>query len=254
MSKAVIIDGACIEAPIPLTTTSGKIRVKNRSSIFEYGLPFASRQNNFVQSNYIEWQIGYDAVTDDPDKLRETNLPTKVFDGYNSKRKALYELSEYLYYFAKWRFIKRDALLSLAEKIRAIPESYLVENHSDCQIKRTHPRETRINDVSFYQSKIEYPLLIHRFDVYEIIAEIVVREKQRAIGTQAMLYFCFPISELKTESPLIGRKAEIKESGWFIINRKNCGILLEMIGIFGMLSMSHRFDVLAILDLLNAET
>lgn len=254
MSKAVIIDRARIEVPIPLTTTSGKIRAKNRSTIFEYGLPFASRQNNFLQSNYIEWQIGYDVVIDDPDKLRETNLPEKIFVGYNSKRKALYELSEYLYYFVKWQFIRKDVLLSIAEKIRAIPKPCLVENHSECQIKRTHPRETSINDVSFYQSKIEYPLLIHRFGIYEIIAEIVVREKQRAIGTQAMLYFCFPINELRTEVPLIGRKAERKESGRFIINRDNCGIFLEMIGIFGMLSVSHRFDVLAILDLLNAET
>ena len=45
------------------------------------------------------------------------------------------------------------------------------------------------------------------FGDYEIIAEITIREKQRAVGTQSMLYFCFPITELKSEDPLIGRCA-----------------------------------------------
>lgn len=253
MSKAVIIDGTSVEVKVPLTTTSGKIRVKTRSSIFEYGLPFASRQHNFTQANYIEWQIGYDVVADDSVKLQETNLPTKIFTAYNRKTKALYELSEYLYCFAKWGFITKHDLTSLADKIRTISNSGLIENHSECQIKRTHPKETRINDVNFFESKIEYPLLIHRFGVYEIIAEIVVREKQRAIGSQAMLYFCFPITELQTKCPLIGRKAEPKESGKFIFNHDNCKIITEMVGIFGMLSVSHQSDILAILDLLNAE-
>ncbi len=34
-----------VKAKIPLTTTSGKIRIKQRSSILDYGLPYATRQN-----------------------------------------------------------------------------------------------------------------------------------------------------------------------------------------------------------------
>lgn len=53
---------------IPLTQTSGKIRIKQRSFTYEYGLPFAPRSNKIMQNCYIEWQIGYDAVFDDDKK------------------------------------------------------------------------------------------------------------------------------------------------------------------------------------------
>ncbi|STQ85243.1 hypothetical protein [Helicobacter muridarum] len=39
-----------IFAEIPLTTQSGKIRVKTRNSFYEYGLPTATRQTPFSQN------------------------------------------------------------------------------------------------------------------------------------------------------------------------------------------------------------
>jgi len=38
-----------IVVAIPLTTTSGKIRIKERDNIYGYGLPFASRKNHFIK-------------------------------------------------------------------------------------------------------------------------------------------------------------------------------------------------------------
>ena len=98
---------------IPLTTTSGKIRVKSRTIDSEYGLPFASRQNNFNLNNYVEWQIGYDSVVDDEQKLKLTTLTNTRFTAYNGKTKALYELSEYLYYFTKWQVFSQQDLLGI---------------------------------------------------------------------------------------------------------------------------------------------
>ena len=51
-----------IEVPILLTAVSGKIRIKNRSIVNEYGTPVAVRRDGFTLSNYVEWQIGYDVV------------------------------------------------------------------------------------------------------------------------------------------------------------------------------------------------
>ncbi len=254
MSKATISDREnTIAVDIPLTTTSGKIRIKNRSSFYEYGIPVATRQNNFSLSHYVEWQIGYDTTLDDADKMAETTQADKRFHAYNREEKALYELSEYLYYLAKWGLIAQQELKDLSEAIKKIDSKNLIENHPNCQIKRTHPREIQLNEIAFYESKIEYPLLVHRFGTYEIIAEIVVREKQKAIGTQAMLYFCFPITELKSSRVLLGRMASPKETAKFLINKDNFRIITEMIGIFGMLSDSHRFDVLAILELIRKD-
>jgi len=81
---------------IPLTTPSGKTRVKQRDNIYGYGLPFASRTKKFNQKNYIEWQIGYDIETKS-DKTDLTTIKDITFIAYNKQEKYLYELSEYLF-------------------------------------------------------------------------------------------------------------------------------------------------------------
>jgi len=161
---------------IPLTTTSGKTRVKQRDNIYGYGLPFASRTNRFNQKNYIEWQIGYDIET----KSSKTDLTTIkdiTFRAYNGKEKYLYELSEYLYYLVDFELIKIDELILLKDFLNNLKDSDLIEKHSHCQIKRTHPQNESINSLNFEILKVEYPQLIHKFENYEIITEITIREK-----------------------------------------------------------------------------
>ncbi len=234
---------------IPLTTTSGKIRVKERNNIYGYGQPFASRSKKFNQKNYIEWQIGYDVEITNK-KIELTTLKNLNFDAYNGKTKAIYELSEYLYYLTTFNLFSIKQLDDLKRSIENLNEDDLISKHRHCAIKRTHPNNEIINDLDFEVLTVEYPQLIHKFGDYEIIAEITIREKQRAVGVQPMLYFCFPITELKTDIPLIGRCAEIKEVASFEINKKNSFIILEMIKIFGMLSPSHQYDTLQILELI----
>ncbi|MDP2989049.1 MAG: R.Pab1 family restriction endonuclease, partial [Kiritimatiellota bacterium] len=72
-----------------------------------------------------------------------------------------------------------------------------------------------------------------------------------AVGTQAMLYFCFPITELQANPALLGRTAQPKETAKFVFNKDNFRIIPKMIRIFGMLSKSHQFDILAIIELIQ---
>ncbi len=234
---------------IPLTTTSGKTRIKQRDNIYGYGLPFASRSSKLNQKNYIEWQIGYDLEINHH-KISLTTLPNLTFTAYNEKEKSLYELSEYLYYLSKFKIITISELRELKNYINDIPKDQLISKHSHCLIKRTHPVLETINHLDFEILKIEYPQLIHKFKNYEVIAEITIKEKQRAIGIQPMLYFCFPITELFSKEPLIGRTANKKEFADFKINEDNAFIIIEMIKIFGMLSDSHQFDTIQIIDLI----
>jgi len=239
---------------IPLTTTTGKIRVKERDNIYGYGLPFASRQKKFNQKNYIEWQIGYDIETKKVfnEKLKRdlTTLKNIKFIAFNKKEKYLYELSEYLYYFVDFNVIKKEKLKELKKFLISLKEENLIEKHPHCQIKRTYPQTETINKLNFEILKIEYPQLIYRFKNYEIIAEITIREKQKAVGIQPMLYFCFPITELISKTPLIGRCAKTKEFAYFKFDKNNAFIILEMIKVFGMLSTSHNFDMIKILNIL----
>lgn len=241
-------DKDTITVSIPLTTQTEKTRIKRRSMLNQYGLPVATRTENITQDCYVEWQIGYDVVVNDLEKLAKTTLEKIRFEGANGKEKALYELSEYVYYFLKWGIISKKELNNLKDELLNIKEDNLFESESLLSIKRSHFIEKELNKTKFMFSKVEYPLLIHKFENYEIITEIVIKEKQYAIGVQPMLYLCFPVAELKTKTTLIGRPAEKKEEAEFILNKSNYKILVKLLHLFGMLSLNHRKDILSIID------
>jgi len=237
-----------IEVPILLTAVSGKIRVKNRSMVNEYGTPVAVKQNNFALSNYVEWQIGYDVVKKDIEKFEESSLPETEFIGANGKTKALYELSEYIWYFYKWGVVSRKELENVIVYLNSIQDHNLIDKNIELQIDRSHPVAKNINGFDFEYTQVKYPLLIYKFNGYEIVTEIKITEKQRAVGTQPMLYLCFPITELKAKINLIGRTAETKEIANFEITENNIKVFLEMLKMFGTLSKNHKHDIIQIIN------
>lgn len=241
-----------IEVPILLTSVSGKIRIKNRSILNEYGTPVAVRRDGFAFSNYVEWQIGYDVVKKETEKLTESSLPETEFIGANGKVKALYELSEYICYFYKWNIIFREELEGVINYLNSIQANDLIDKNSGLQIDRSHPIAKNINGFDFEYIQVKYPLLIHKFNGYEIVTEIKITEKQYAVGTQPMLYLCFPITELKAKTNLIGRTAEIKEVAYFEISKNNIRVFLEMLKMFGILSNNHKHDILQIINTILA--
>ena len=237
---------------IPLTSQSGKARVKIRNSFYEYGLPTATKQNPFSQKHYIEWQIGYDADKSDNDKMKLTSLKNTEFIGANGKNKALYELSEYLFYFVKWEIISIDEINYILSFLENINKNNFLD--SNFQILRSHPIQRNILGIDFYCSEVRYPLLVHKFDNFDILVEIIIREKQRAIGSQPMLYVCFPITQLvhfKNKSALLGRVAETKEFAYLVLDSKDKQFLLESFKIFGILSPSHNHDIIQILNIIK---
>ncbi|GAA9196386.1 hypothetical protein BTM361_08210 [Helicobacter pylori] len=114
-------------------------------------------------------------------------------------------------------------------------------------ITRERFRSHQFGGMDFELSRISYPLLIHPFDDNQL-SEIVIREQQYGSKTQAMLYFCFSILELKTATPLLNRTAMRKEHALLIIHKTNAPMFLEMLKIFGFLSQVHHDDVLKILE------
>ena len=87
-----------------------------------------------------------------------------------------------------------------------------------------------------------------------MLVEIIIKEKQRAIGVQPMLYVCFPITELlpkETMPLLLGRVAESKECAYLLLDSKDKDFLLGIFKVFGILSKSHCYDVLEILKVIK---
>ena len=120
--------------------------------------------------------------------------------------------------------------------------------HPELAIKRTNFIQTEINGFSFLRTQIEYPLLVYKFKNFEIITEITIREKQKAIGIQPMLYFCFPITELENSKNLLGRVANTNETSFFNITKNNIHVFVEMLKLFGTLSKNHNVDTIKIID------
>jgi hypothetical protein len=92
------------------------------------------------------------------------------------------------------------------------------------------------------------------FSEPKICAEIILGERQKALRIQPMLYLCFPITELKNGKGFIGKKASSNASGYFVINKSNAGVFIQLLRLFGMLSGNHRRDVISIIDVILEKT
>ena len=239
-----------IRVAIPLTKGTEKTRIKKRSILNEYGIPVSTKVEPFTQSCYVEWQIGYDVVKADVQKLEKTTLKNFSFIGANGKEKTLYELSEYIKYFYDWDIVSKKELIDIRNYLFNLSNDNYLDVNPELSIKRTHPIHKTINNFNFMWTKVEYPLLVYKFDSYEIVAEIKITEKQYAIGVQPMLYLCFPITELENSKKLLGRTAKTKEFANFVINEKNIKVFLEMLKLFGTLSKNHNKDIISIIDVI----
>ncbi|MGL2519678.1 R.Pab1 family restriction endonuclease [Helicobacter pylori] len=101
-----------IEVSIPLTSISGKVRVKIRHAFSDYGISTATRKIPFSLKHYVEWQIGYDVPIKDKEKFELTTLKDEKYHflGANNKVKTLYELSEIIYYAKQLNLISLENL------------------------------------------------------------------------------------------------------------------------------------------------
>ncbi|GAA8661617.1 R.Pab1 family restriction endonuclease [Helicobacter pylori] len=240
-------DKKAIEVSIPLTSISGKVRVKIRHAFSDYGISTATRKIPFSLKHYIEWQIGYDVPIKDKEKFELTTLTLKDekyhFLGANNKVKTLYELSEIIYYAKQLNLISLENLENTLKYLEK-QKQFIEDNFT---ITRERFRSHQFGGMDFELSRISYPLLIHSFNDNQL-SEIVIREQQYGSKTQAMLYFCFSILELKTATPLLNRTAALKEHALLTIHKTNALVFLEMLKIFGLLSQAHHNDVLKILE------
>ena len=234
---------------LPLTQPTSKIRIKERSFFGDYGLPVAGRSQTLGLSDYIEWQIGYDLLANISNKTK-TTLQDSIFVNYKGERKYAYELSEILYYSVKCGLIGIEQVRAAYDKIKSVSESDTFENREDMAICRTNPQHANVNGMDFFRVTVKYPMLVYKFGQYDIYAEVIIKEKQRAVGSQAMLYVCLPITTLRFKRNIIGRTLDVKETADWIIGKEEAALSLELFRIFGMLSPKHRFDVLAIFKML----
>ena len=135
----VIASGNEIFVILPMTKTTGKIRLKRRNAFSEYGEPFAPRQSAIGLSTYIEWQIGFDLIQKTENSAK-TSLSDMTFDNYKGETKYPYELSEIVYYSYKYGMISDSEIKKLIKQIKSVSDEELIENK---KITRSIPIESK---------------------------------------------------------------------------------------------------------------
>ncbi|MBR4762477.1 MAG: R.Pab1 family restriction endonuclease, partial [Clostridia bacterium] len=153
-------------------------------------------------------------------------------------------------YFYDWRIVKKDELVNVKKYLSNLSKEDYIDTNSDLMIKRTRPVKKKFNGYNFSRVNVEYPLLVYKLANSESVAEIKITEKQKAIGTQPMLYLCIPVTKLENGKTLLERTAQTKETANFVINSKNISVFLEMLKLFGTLSKNHNQDVISIIDVI----
>ena len=155
-------------------------------------------------------------------------------------------LSKFLLFGLKNSLISKNEILDLKNFI----ENNEIFVETTQEIQRTNFIKENLAGIEFLKSKVSYPLLVHQFQNKDILCEIIVREKQRAVGVMPMLYFCVPMSALYDRNGtqnFIGREVKSKELGYLYIDKNNISIFVQMFKIFGILSANHKHDCLEIL-------
>ncbi|GAA7972532.1 hypothetical protein COL9_07570 [Helicobacter pylori] len=189
-------DKKAIEVSIPLTSISGKARVKIRHAFSDYGISTATRKIPFSLNHYVEWQIGYDVPIKDKEKFELTTLKDEKYHflGANNKVKTLYELSEMIDYDKQLNLISLENLENTLKYLEK--QKQFIEDNFIRERFRLH----QFGSMDFELSRISYPLLIHSFNDNQL-SEIVIREQQYGSKTHAVfLLFYFGV---KNRYPLI---------------------------------------------------
>jgi hypothetical protein len=236
--KLVRIDTVtnAVRVRLPLTDVTGKVRVKEKSAD-GFGLPVAPSKTVLGQKHYLEWQIGYD--------LPGTNSPTAVPEikfSRNGETKYGHELSKIIFESVRLGIISTNDLIREMAALKKIQPNEFEESQP-VQV------EAATNAAADgFQSAVQRLPQFTKTTPHGWV-QIQLKQKQRAVGYQAMVYVCLPLTEVLAAEglPRPAGKAHSKETVFYDFNRDNAAFLLDIIHAFGLASMQHNEDIQKIL-------
>jgi hypothetical protein len=227
-----------IKIGLPLTNPTGKIRVKEKSKIYDYGKPFATRQNIINNNCYLEWQIGYDSLYPDAEGVvREIKFIRKGEVKYGS------ELTNILYIGIKNHIYPKSTIEDLLNFAGSVNKDKYIDMVAD--IQRTHGGSITLHGLEFQRIGETYPVFFLAGTGYDI--EVEIKHKQRAVGSQSMIYVCLPIKGA-IEKNIIGRTANPLEVLNYKVDSKENNFVYETFKVFALASHQHNEDIRNILN------
>lgn len=240
-----------------LTQTRSSARLKRRSGIRENGIDISPRQTNLCQNDYVEWQIGYDIPTHAKDQdgeivsnASQTLINDRSFTGADGGAKFAFELSEIVFGAYNAGMLSSDKIRETFELISSVADEDVLDRKNSVVPYRQGGCEREYNGMRFLEVDYVRPILIRTFGRYEVHTELTKDRRQIGSGLQMMLYLCIPIAALEADPLLIGRKARQKEKAIWRIGIEEIDMFLETIKMFGMMSLSHKNDVISLFRML----
>ena len=225
-----------VRVRLPLTDVTGKVRVKEKTSD-GFGLPVAPMKTTLGKKHYLEWQIGYDTA----DANDATVVPQIKFTR-KGETKYGHELSKIVFESVRLGLLSTDDLQRELAALKKI-------STNDFEESRAVEVEVSTNTTTDgFQSAVQRLPQFTKTTPHGSV-QIQLKQKQRAVGYQAMIYVCLPMSEVLAMdgSPRKAGAAKSKETVYYDFNRENAAFLLDVIHAFGMASAQHNDDIQKIL-------
>ena len=225
-----------VRVRLPLTDVTGKVRVKEKSAD-GFGLPIAPSKTPLGAEHYLEWQIGYDTpMTNSVTLVPEIEFIRKGETKYG------HELSKIVFECVRLGLLTTNDLLKEMTALEKIPASEFEESQPIIV-------ETATNTASDgFARAIQHLPLFTKTTPHGFV-QIQLKQKQRAVGFQAMIYVCLPLDQVLTMDgqPRAAVKAKSKETVYYDFTRANAGFVLDILTAFGRASAQHNEDIRTIL-------
>lgn len=225
-----------IRVRLPLTDVTGKVRVKELSPE-GFGIAIAPSKIVLAEKNYLEWQIGYDS----PDTNSPTAVPQIQFQR-NGATKYGHELSKIIFEAMRIGLLSTNDLIREIETLSEIPPAEFEESQPvSIEV------ETNLAAGGFQRAVQRVPQFTKTTPHGSV--QIQLKQKQRAVGYQAMVYVCLPLNEVRMISgvPRPSGPAHPKETVYYDFTSENSALLLDIVHAFGMASQQHNQDIRQIL-------
>jgi len=217
---------------LPITRPTGKVRVKRRERGF--GEPVATRQYPMLDSDYIEWQIGYDTKKiEKPTVVRELIVPKTNEIRYG------YELSKIIWNARRIGILNDDDFDELDKFINNINNTDTLEENEEIVLQKTNTEVLG----GFIKAIQKVPVFIKNNGEYFV--EIKLEHKQRAVGLQAMIYLCIWLRYCEDDAgnQILNRNAEMKEMCTYKIDISKKDLIKDVIKAFAIASQKHKRDI-----------
>ena len=237
--KLVRVEAAeqSVRVRLPLTDVSGKVRPKERTPD-GYGEPLAPTKTVLGAKHYLEWQIGYDTrEADAPNVVKEIQFVRKGETKFGA------ELSKMLVDALRLGVISTNDLLRERDRLAKLAEATLEEREGITTEKTPLDAKGVALPDGFTRWTQKVPQFLRETEHGWI--QIQFKPRQRAVGNQAMVYVCLPMTRVLTADgkPRAPGPAKTKETVFYDFTRANAGFLLDIVRAFAIASKQHNEDM-----------